>query len=325
MLKISLGTRFEGKMKDSNGYGYATKCMLESLDRLGYHVDVNDSSADVEIWFEQPHHWKFSTGPYRIGYHPWESTLLQDGWAEIMNSCNEVWTPSPLIAEWYTNYSGITVPVYVYQHGIEHSWEPYERKPQKLKFLHVGTEATRKGGWDCVPCFRRAFPQRGGKSLTLKMVNSNWNGIKSVNGINYLNKEMPFNELQDLFYHHDVYVYPSWGEGFGLTPLQAMATGMPTITLPGWAPYAQFLDPHLEVGHEMYKSPWQKIHPGKMMKPNLDDVVRAMRYAADNYDEVSAFAMARAVEIHKAYDWDTITSQVFTDLKNRLSNLDEKK
>lgn len=303
----------------TNGYGYATIGMLESLERLGYQVERNDASADVEIWFDQPHHWKFSEGVYKIGYHPWESTQLLPGWADIMNECDEIWTPSSLIADWYRTRAGVTVPVYVYEHGIEHIWTPQKReRKDKMRFLHVGAEATRKGGWDTVRLFRDAFVNRDDVELTIKMVNSDWNEVSRLGKTTYINKKYSFPELQDLFYSHDVYVYPSWGEGFGLTPLQAIASGMPTITCPAWAPYKDYLDPRLEVGSKLAKSSWPKIHPGYMLRPSFDDVIDRLRYAADNFEDVTNFAYDLAPKVHETYDWDTITGQVFGDLEKRL-------
>lgn len=318
MLRISHGTYFK-KMSESNGYGYATKGMLESLNRLGYHVEQNDSKADVEIWFNQPQNWNFTPGPYKIGYHPWESTLLIPGWAEIMNKCDEIWTPSPLIADWYVKYAGITRPVYVYEHGVDHVWEPRERKVEdKIRFLHIGAEATRKGGWDVLRLFRSAFPERNDVELTLKMINSSWAGLSRVGKTNIINERYDFAQLQQLYYDHHVYVYPSHGEGFGLTPLQGMATGMPTIATEEWAPYKRFFDPRLTVSSQMVTSPWEQIHPGKILRPDFDEVVDRMRWVADNYDDAQMFAQGQTAKIHEEYDWDRITSHTFNALETRL-------
>lgn len=322
-MKLSLGTNLErlDNISGANGYGYATNCMVDSLQRLGYQIEANDASADVEIWFNQPHHWDFSPGTYKIGYHPWESTLLRDGWVDIMNECDEIWTPSPLIAHWYRRFSGITVPIYVYQHGVEHSWEPVRREPEDtIKFLHVGAEAARKGGWDTVAAFRRAFPHRTDVSLTMKMVNSRWLGLPSLGKVRYIDEKYDFPTLQKLFYDHHAYVYPSWGEGFGLTPLQAMATGMPTSTVSAWAPYSEFLDPELSLRSRVMPTRWPKTHPGKMLEPSMDDLIDAMRYIADNYEGASAFAMSQTNDIHKVYDWDTITQETFSALEGRLNH-----
>lgn len=318
-MKISHGTRIKSQnIAGINGYGYATLGMLDSLHRLGYHVEQNDATADVEIWFDQPQHWEFSEGPYKIGYHPWESTKLQPGWVDIMNQCDEIWTPSPLIAKWYKE-DGISVPIFVYEHGIDHSLKPVRRVvDDKIRFLHIGAEATRKGGWDVMRLFRQAFPNNNDVELTLKMVNSSWSGFDKIGKVRIINRTLGFEQLQNLFYEHHAYVYPSFGEGFGLTPFQAMASGMPTICTEEWAPYKRFFDINLTIDSTLTKTQWPKIHPGYMLRPNFDDVIDNMRFVVDNYEKCSDFAMEQAPKIHEEYDWDRITGQVFRDLEKRI-------
>lgn len=318
MLRISLGTRVVS-YDTTNGYGTATDGMLRSLERLGYTVNPNDPTADVEIWFEQPHHIKWSNpSQYKISYHPWESTKLKDGWAEIMNTADEVWTPSPLIAKWYADYAGIERPVYVYEHGIDPEWSPVQREVTgTFKFLHVGADASRKGAREVMHAFRRGFPRNADIELNMKMISDGWN-IGQLPRINFINKKMSREELIQLYYDNHVFVYPSWGEGFGLAPLQAIATGMPTITVPRWAPYAEFLDTRLNIGSLMSKSPWPKIHPGNMLRPDPNDVIESMRLAYENYDELQSTAHQRTLAIAEYYSWDRLTSETFTALELRL-------
>ena len=49
----------------------------------------------------------------------------------------------------------------------------------------------------------------------------------------------------------------------------------------------------------MVKSPWPQLHPGLMLKPKIDDVVDAMRFAYQNYDEIESTAHQRTLEILK--------------------------
>lgn len=321
-MRISFATpKSSKKIGGHNGYGYATLCILKSLQELGYEVNDNDRTADVEFAFNQPLAWEFkSDTSYKIGYHPWESTLLLDGWADIMNKCDEIWTPSPVTADWYTRYSGIKVPVYVFEHGVEHDWEPVKREPEHtIKFLHVGGEATRKGGWDMPAMFRIAFNgYRDDVTLTLKMINTNWHNIRQLGKVRYINERYDHDEMKQLFRYHDVYAYPSHGEGFGLTPLQALATGMPTIIPDAWAPYRRFVDPKLAVSSKFKQSNWPEIHPGFMFDPDRDEFIDRMRYAADHYDEVRDFACSNAFEIHKEYDWNNLTKAAFEALEARL-------
>jgi hypothetical protein len=56
-----------------------------------------------------------------------------------------------------------------------------------------------------------------------------------------------------------------------------------------------------------------------MFSPDRDEFVDRMRYAADNYDEVRDFACSNAFEIHKEYDWNTLTKEAFEALEARLA------
>lgn len=303
-------------LNTGQGYGYATDRATDALTQLGYDWSYNEPS-DVHIWFDQPHHWKFDKNSYKIGYCAWESTQLKDDWVERMNVCDEIWTPSPLIADWY-RADGVTPPIYVYEHGVDPVWKPVQRECDTLRFLHIGAEAARKGGYDVLRAFRKAFPNNDDVELTLKMVDTGWN-IDRIGRTSIVNKKLTLEELIALHTTHHVFVYPSWGEGFGLTPLQAMATGMPTITVPAWAPYHRFLDPNLQLSSKLKKSPWQEAHPGQMFRVDQDDLVDKMRFAYENYDDCVRFANDQLEKIQLEYDWLRLTESVFGDLEKRLN------
>lgn len=325
-MRISHGTRVKD-INDTNGYGYATTKMAESLERLGHEFVQNDPDAPVQIWFDQPHHWVWNdSSQYRVGYHPWESTALPPRWAGYMNEADEIWTPSDLIADWYKK-AGITKPIYVYEHGVDDEWTPRYRKVDGVfKFLHLGTEAARKNGQEAWRSFRKVFGDREDVAITMKMIQPGFNIPKLYNNVYFNNKKLDLSELVDLFHSHHAYVYPSMGEGFGLTPLQAMTTGMPTITLPAWAPYREFLDPKLSISSRLVQSPdfrdakGELFHPGKMFQPHNKDMQDAMRYVVENYDEAQNFAHAQVAPIKSRYDWDTLTKQVFDGLETRIKN-----
>lgn len=311
-------------MNTKNGYGYATDRMIDSLTRLGHTIKANDPTAPVEIWFDQPHHWKWRDHQYKIGYHPWESTKLQDGWVEAMNKCDEIWTPSELIGRWYAD-DGVTRPIYVYEHGVDSVWAPKKYhlnkiKYDKIRFLHIGAEAARKGGWDALRAFRLAFQTKDDVEFTMKLIGVNFT-IERVGKINIINRKMSLEELIGLYHAHDVYMYPSAGEGFGLTPLQAMATGMPTITVPDWAPYRRFLDPNLTLPARLVNSPWPEVHPGKVFRVSQDDMIDRMRWAYDNFDAAKDFADKQIEPIKADYNWDLLTKEMFDNLQKRLKNL----
>lgn len=124
--------------------------------------------------------------------------------------------------------------------------------------------------------------------------------------------------LIQMFHDHDVLIYPSYGEGFGLIPLQAMASGMPTICTEAWAPYGRFLEPDLSLRSEMINSPWPHVHTGKMFEPSRYDLHDAMLAADDDFDTYAGRAYRRSFRIHEDYDWDHLTEQAFEHIVTRF-------
>ena len=320
-MKIAHLTRFTSdKMIAYNGYGYATERILASLRNTGYDLVENDHTADASFWFEQPWRWVWGGDKYKIGYHPWESTLLLPDWPAMMNECDEIWTPSPLTAFWYKEYNDIKPPVYVYQHGVDSVWTTKERQVDDVvRFLHVGGEAVRKGMPTVLKAFRAAFQGTSNASyvaLTCKMAERGYN-LAHHSNVNVIAGPLPIEQLVSLHHDHHVFVYPSWGEGFGLNPIQAMATGMPTVSTYDWMPYSRFMDPALKVESTFTDSPFSE-HPGKMFKPDFDDLVDKMRYVVENYGTCSHYAVSTAGKLKMEYDWDLLTKNTFDALEKRL-------
>lgn len=310
-MRISFNQTSSDNVKDSNGYGYAAKMCKESLVSLGHEVGWRDSTADVEINFIQPDHWHW-TGPYRIGYLPWESTGLHEGWLEKLNSVDEVWTPSPKIAEWFVD-AGVKKDVKVYEHGVEALWTPHKRPTEgRFRILHHGAEALRKGGNETIRAFQNSLWEEDA-TLVLKMILDRFN-VHDTKHIQILKKKVDIEELVEIYHGCHAFFYPSWGEGFGLTPLQAMATGMPTVVTQGWAPYERLLPESSLIKSELVDSPWQAHHPGKMFRPDQDDLEDKMRWFYENRESESKRAFEAAQKVHDEYNWIKLTENAFKHL-----------
>lgn len=153
---ISFNTHKHG-LTPARGFGVAGLSIVESLQELGHTVPFDYPDAPVQINFTHPENFVPRENQYQILYVPWESTDLKPGWREKMNLADEIWTPSDLIAKWFKN-AQITKPIYVYQHGVSDIWKPKVREPsKKLRFLHHGSEASRKCGQMVLDAFIETF------------------------------------------------------------------------------------------------------------------------------------------------------------------------
>ena len=311
-------------MKNNNGYGYAGLNIVNSLKELGHEVPYSYPKAPIQLNFAQPEHFKMHRNQYQIGYTPWESTVIPERWREMLDHCDEIWTTSNWCANVFEDngYKDIKV----YPHGINKIWQPKKREQQEvIKFLHIGEPAPRKAGQTAVDAFVELYGNNPKYSLTIKAYHNNTTRIynnnidKNIigqpqniyNNIKLITEDLSEEELVRLYYDHDVLLYPSYGEGFGFIPLQALATGMPTICTADWAHYKEYLGP-LALKSSLIKSPWQHPHEGYVYEPNYLHLLELMRDVVDNFKAYSGYYFAQSKKIHESYNWLQLTDKAFS-------------
>lgn len=308
----------------TRGYGQAGFNIVTSMQRCGYDVPFNVKDAPCQISFAPPTFYKWRANQYQIGYTPWESTELPDGWLKKMNRCDEVWATSQWVADVYGN-CGVKPDIHVYPHGVAPSWQPVKRQVgDVITFLHIGEPALRKGGQMALDAFRAAFGDRKDVRLIIKCYMENylrvWKNGRVMepagvyDNVTIINDMYNPSELRQLYADADVMIYPSYGEGFGLIPIQALATGLPTISTAEWAPYKNFIRP-LEISGSWNRSIWS-VHPGDVYYPDYDVLIDTMKYTVDNIEKLQSLYYAQAPEVIKEYDWDKITKRTLKHLEN---------
>jgi len=329
-MNISFSTVI-ANLKSKNGYGYAGKNIVQSLNNLGHFVPFQDPKSKVQFNFSQPEFYKLHKNQYQISYTPWESTVIPKEWKYYMDACDEIWTTSDWCANVFED-NGYRVDK-VYPHGIDPMWKPYKRQDDGIiKFLHVGEPAPRKAGQMVVEAFTSLFGNNPQYSLTIKADRINTTRIynnfidkniigspeKLYSNINLITTVLTDEELVELYNSHDVLIYPSYGEGFGFIPLQALATGMPTICTSGWAHYDKYLGP-LKLKSKIIDSPWPFPHKGKVFEPNRQHLLVLMRDVSINFKAYSNYYFAQSTKIHKDYNWDQLTENAFKDIFKKFS------
>lgn len=161
-------------------------------------------------------------------------------------------------------------------------------RPQRpLRFIFVGAISARKG----VPLLLEAWKALAARDAELWIVGHVANHLRpllpSLPGLKFLGKR-PHEELPGLFRQCDVFVFPSFCEGFGLVLLEALASGLPVITTEATA------GPDL-IQHET---------EGLLIKSgNLDELRRSTKFFVDNPAQIKIMSEA-ARRCAEKYTWE---------------------
>lgn len=330
-MRISLYIPRSG-LNPAVGFGYAAQNIVNSLHELGHEVRWSDPKSQIQLNFTQPHLYKMHRNQYQIGYTPWESTGMRKDWVDILNQCDEVWATSTWNSEVYKN-NGVNKEVPVYSHGIEDIWKPYKRNANDVfRFLHVGEPAPRKGGENVLNAFVKLFGNNPKYRLTIKAHNTHTLRTydkfgrpifpnQQYNNINIITDEYDASNLVNLYHTHHCLVYPSWGEGFGFIPLQALASGMPTISTYDWAEYKDYIGP-LKLKSKLTSETLPKAvgdpHVGQMFKPDQEHLEQQMLDVTENFRAYSGYYYAQSTEIHEKFNWLKLTKNAFKHLEERF-------
>lgn len=156
---------------------------------------------------------------------------------DIINHLNALIVPCEHNRKLFLS-SGCKIPVHNVNLGIDDNVyfdmtdkRQATRKNRPYTFLMLANLTPRKGLHEALIAFMSLFPNNKDVKLVIKTGGNNPLRLdfdKKYN-IEIINKTCNTEDLLEIYSNADCFIYPSKGEGFGLTPLEAMTTGLPTI------------------------------------------------------------------------------------------------
>lgn len=313
-MRISYKTVIIG---EHTGYGNASRLLTNSL--MGRGVEIRPDSL-VQLNFCMPPDYVFNNEGLTIGYTPWESTEVPENWVAGLRAVDDLWVTSDFVKGVFERYrKNRAHDIFVLPHGVEPCWFPYKHERNKVfTFLHVGEPAVRKGGDLVLQAWHKAFKDRKDVRLIYKVNKYPACRVKDSSGsiigspehyknVETIRKIMTQQELWELYKSVDCMVYPTRGEGFGLIPWEAMASGLPTI-IPeqGCASVMNTFASRLLHNSEWVDSDAERIHPGKWLDHDVDEIIHSMETVMKKYNDFAWHSYHGAERLHRQYSWDAV-------------------
>lgn len=296
-----------------DGYGMSRNHIKRELDKLNVHLSESFAGQKVGLLYNYPYGVVSMRSDVRLVYSMFESDKIPEEWADYLNMADEVLVPSKWCQDVFgqAGVKSTVVPLGYNQDVFTYIDRPLPIQAKRpFTFIHYDSFNIRKGFNEVFQAFTEEFGTDEPARLILKtaqngtavpILKSQYPNIDVVTGT------LPEAELVGLLGQAHCMVYPSRGEGFGITPLEAMATGLPAI-VPNAHGISEYFNSNymLEVKNNdtcpgLY-SRFKGQDVGKMVIADVGDLKRQMRYAYNNQEAMHELGRT-AAEYAKQYTY----------------------
>jgi glycosyltransferase involved in cell wall biosynthesis len=332
----------------SNGMGRVGEEELLVLDELGYKINIiahileksglkprtlellekKYKPSEISLFYAIPEtilNYKTKVNYLHID---WDTTKCPKVWSDIINKyVTKVFASSEFTKKSLVN-GGVKVPVRIIRHGVHYKDFPYlERNWQgTFNFVTSGDLSTRKGTDVLLEAFQEAFPVENDVRLLIKSNHTlNWGklSLPKDKRIEFILDRLSPKLYLDLLNKSHCFVFPSRAEGFGLPPLEAMSTGMPTI-IHDWSglssmankKFCYVIEPSGKITAEKYQYPEEYKDIGYWGEPNKQALVDTLRYIYDHKDIAIKKGKLASNWVRDKWDWKEPIKEMMMDISH---------
>lgn len=315
----------EAARANALGYIGSSTRLFTELQKLGVEFTRD---ADTWVWYCHPK--VYLWGEEERRKHPdkrhllltmYESTPVPPEFGESFGQVTAILTPSKFCRDLFKPISH-GKPIRLTGLGFDPDVFRYEprtlKEGQPFKFLYCGAPNARKGypqvllawkwcGWMRNPIFQ----------LTMKTTTEVNEEQVELKNVVFDSSFKSAQELGDLYRDHHCLLAPSHGEGWGLVPMEALATGMPIVS----TKYSGVLDFLSESNCFFTPYKWETVYqtvkedgqerkiPFRAAAALIPDLGRTMTEVIRQYPRALRKAAQGSRLVHSRFTWPLVAQR----------------
>lgn len=300
-----------------SGYGRVQQLLDEN-------IEWNPQSNNF-LHFGYPHEIEREPGKKNILITAFEANRIPPHWPGLLEKYDLILVPSGFCVRIFKDSKTNALIKQMIQ-GAENFNPITSYSKDEFRFIHYNSFSDNgRKGWDLViRAFTELFP-RGTKGVKLilkgRVHDNSADLLKVPKGYNIevIIKDMQRYELDNLLSTVHCMVFPSRGEGIGLTPLETMARGIPTIytNAYGMTEYNEFgirVDVN-DFTPALYGFPFN----GNWVEPDLESLKEKMFNVYQHYEMHKKEALGQVSELERLFGLKPMISR-FRQLMNKYVN-----
>ena len=298
--KVSIGWQKVGN-RDSLEY----KCLTDAQRNI---VEKEFKHERIGIIKTTPEFFEHNESDIKIGYTMVENTAVNPKWIEKCNGMSAIFVPAKFLVKVFQD-SGCTKPIYVVRQGINSQLFPYYPRVKKPKFIFgtCGWMDTRKNWKEMITAFTSEFNQGEDVELWIKNTNNTFGYHEALDPrVKFIDELKDFSGIYEFYSQLDCFLFPTRGEGAGMPPREAMATGLPVI-MTNWSGMEEICNPDynypltpVAIDLEDYRD----YQPGFQARIDLQELMYYMRHVYENWEEAMAKGKKASEWMHKDWNWE---------------------
>ena len=318
---------------------------VDFLDPAAIDQAIATSQADdINICFVAANIHEHFRGR-NIQWVVFESTRIPATIRPALQGADQVWVPSAWGHSVLTAHGINADRIRIMPEGVDGTrFHAHGRRPRStarpFRFLTVGKYEQRKGIDPTIEAFAQVYANQAQAELVIKSnyftnhreKHSELQGKIAdlgLNNVTLLWGEMTEPQLADLYRACDVFVLPTCAEGWGLPLIEAVAAGLPIITIM-YSGHTEFLqhvsDSVLPVAHVMTQidcAEYRSYYPdvtndwGVWAQPDLNSLVACMQQSLQQEQELYDRAQRNSKIIRERFSWSQSAEKALQALCDR--------